>query len=455
MSMNGQAPADGVSYRLLRPLSRPLTGSFSVPGDKSLSHRALMLAAMGRGVSKVRGLLDSWDVRSTYSVLRELGAGFSGSWNELQIQGWGENRHVGPLVLDCGNSGTTMRLLAGVLAAGQGEYELVGDASLSRRPMQRIVQPLRHMGAVISCSANGTAPLSIESQPRLCPINWAMPIASAQVKSCILLAGAQSAGETTVSGDAGSRDHTERLLEALGVHAQRCGGKAVSLCGPAQWDGFSMSIPGDLSSAAYLATLALLVPDSDITINGVGLNPTRLGFFRLIKRMGADVTWQERGLELGEPFGDMRVRFSALRGIDVVPEEVPGCIDELIVLAVLAASADGETSVSGAGELRRKESNRITATVGELRRLGVDICEREDGWTVKGPTAWKSGRVDTHGDHRLEMSLAVAALACSSPRETVIENAVWSGVSWPGFWECLSSWCDTGTVWAHNDCLNL
>ena len=422
------------SERAVRPLAHPLSGEFSVPGDKSLSHRALLLASMARSASRLRGLLDSWDVRSTFDILRQLGVSVSGSWDDLRLQGWGDERRAGPLRLDCGNSGTAMRLLSGVLAAGQGEYILSGDASLNSRPMRRIIGPLRAMGVDISGSAGFTAPLVLRSQSRLRAIEWTLPMASAQVKSCILLAGVQAEGETVIFGDGGSRDHTERLLTSLGVSVAEADG-IVRLQGPARWDGFQFCIPGDLSSAAFLAALALLVPGSDIRIKGVNLNPTRLGFFRLAQRMGADLSWQERGAEMGEPWGDLQVRFSVLNGIEIAPDEVPGCQDELMLLAVLASAASGVTSVSGAGELRCKESNRLAYTVRELRRLGADICELEDGWRVRGPVRWQSGRVTTHGDHRLEMSLAAAALAASPPRETLIENTGWSAVSWPHFWE--------------------
>ncbi len=433
--MHGNSDADNPAHeRLLRPLNSPLLGTFRVPGDKSLSHRALLLASMARTPSRLRGLLDSWDVRSTYNILRHLGVKFSGCWEDLQVRGWGNKRQAGPLALDCGNSGTAMRLLSGVLAAGEGNYVLSGDVSLNSRPMRRIIEPLRAMGVDISGTSGFTAPLALKSQPRLRAVEWTLPMASAQVKSCLLLAGIQAEGETVVFGDGGSRDHTERLLTALGADIRK-DGQTVRLLGPAQWDGFRMHIPGDLSSAAFPAALALLVPGSDIHISGVSLNPTRLGFFRLARRMGAALTWRVLGDDMGEPWGEMRVRFSPLRGIEIAPSEVPGCQDELMLLAVLAAAAHGLTSVRGAGELRCKESDRLAYTALELHRLGVKIRECQDGWRVQGPTVWKSAKVKTHGDHRLEMALAAAALAASPVRETLLEDIGWSGVSWPNFWE--------------------
>ncbi|MDO5296556.1 MAG: 3-phosphoshikimate 1-carboxyvinyltransferase [bacterium] len=426
--------------RIVCPLQHPLTGTLAVPGDKSLSHRALLLAAMARTPSRLSGLLDSWDVRSTYSIIQQLGAKFSGPWNNLSVQGWENKRCPGPLPLDCGNSGTSMRLLAGALAGGNGCYTLTGDSSLNARPMRRIVEPLCFMGADISCTADYTAPLLLNSRSCLRAIQWELPMASAQVKSCLLLAGTQAEGMTVISAGAGCRDHTERLLSSLGVGVHSHSG-TVQVEGPAQWDGFRMNIAGDLSAAAYPVGIAATVPGSRITVSGVNLNPTRLGFYRILRRMGAAVTWKVRGVEMGEPWGDLQAEYNGLRGTVIEPEEIPGCVDELILLAVMAASAQGTTELRGAEELRCKESDRLSSTVRELLRLGVDIRERKDGWTVHGPTRWQSGQVCTHGDHRLEMSLAAAALAASPARETIIEDARWSAISWPSFWGDLMQWC--------------
>lgn len=477
-----------LNVRVLTPRQTPWHGTVTVPGDKSLSHRALILAAMAHGTSYLEGLLDSADVRNTANILQCLGAQFAGEWDRLQVTGWGKHRCAGPLRLDCGNSGTTMRLMAGVLAAGQGVYTLFGDASLNARPMLRIAAPLRQLGATIEVSQQGTAPVHIVSQP-LQGTTCALAVPSAQVKSCLLLAGLQAQGETVITGDQGSRDHTERLLQALGVQlggregtatlrtqpgggsgttarctqvsrgagttvrGNRVGGEPVTgatrgdqivdytenlvVPGGQSWPGFAMRIPRDPSSAAFPVALAVLVPGSAIEVPDLGLNPTRLGFFRILQRMGARVSWQIQGEEMGEPWGIMRAEYSELRALNISPQDIPGTIDELPLLAVVAASAQGVTRVQGAGELCHKECDRLRATAQELSKMGVDIRIEGEGWIISGPTIWRNATVSTWGDHRLEMSLAVAASLGPSERHTILEGSGCQAISWPAFWDCV------------------
>lgn len=419
---------------LVRP-SGPFALDLRVPGDKSLSHRAVILAAMARGRSVLTDLSGSRDVRSTMRCVRALGAGLRAEGEAWAVEGWGPEGPREPSgVLDCGNSGTTIRLLAGVLAAGQGFAVLTGDRALRRRPMGRVVEPLARMGARISGRAGGRlAPLAIQGS-RLRGGDLELPVASAQVKSCVLLAGLSAEGATAVAEPAPSRDHTERMLEALGVPLARSGPR-VRLPGPCELPGFRFQVPGDPSSAAFLAAAAVLTPGSRAVVRDLDLNPGRVGFFHLLQRMGAEIRLEVRRRELGEPVGDLEARSSPLRAIEVGPAEVPGAIDELPLLAVVATQARGTTVVRGAGELRHKESDRLRAVVGELRRMGARIAERPDGFEVEGPTRLRGAAVRCHRDHRLEMGLAVAAL--NADGETRLAGAGWCDISFPGFWDVL------------------
>ncbi|HXE71271.1 MAG TPA: 3-phosphoshikimate 1-carboxyvinyltransferase, partial [Candidatus Nitrosotenuis sp.] len=334
-------------------------------------------------------------------------------------------------VLNCGNSGTSLRLLAGILAAGSHFAVLTGDASLRRRPMARVVEPLRRMGAQLWGRRRDTlAPLAIRGAP-LQPLNYTLPVASAQVKSCLLLAGLAAGVEVVLHEPLPSRDHTERLLAALGLPLVRQGD--TLRLQPAPLPSFRFRVPGDPSAAAFLVAAAVTGQDCQVVLEGVGLNPTRLGFFHLLRRMGADIRLALEGQELGEPVGRIEARSSELHGVEVGPEEVPSAIDELPLLAVVACRARGVTVVRGAQELRHKESDRIGALVRELAAMGAAIAERPDGFEVQGPCRLRGTRVRCHRDHRLEMSLAVAALAAEGP--TRLSGAGWSGVSFPGFWQ--------------------
>lgn len=422
----------------MQVLVRP-SGAFDldvrVPGDKSLSHRAVLFAALAEGRSVLTGVSDSRDVRSTMRCVRALGATVQADGDGWAVTGWGDAGWREPEdVLDCGNSGTTIRLLAGVLASRDGFAILTGDDALRRRPMARVVDPLARMGARLSGRGGGRyAPLAVQGT-RLRGVDYALPMASAQVKSCLLLAGLSAEGSTTLEEPSPSRDHTERMLRALGVPLERSG-TVVRLPGPATLPGFRFRVPGDPSSAAFLVAAAVLTPGSRAVVRDVSLNPGRVGFFELLRRMGADVRMTVHSEELGEPVGDVEASFSPLTGIEVGPDDIPGAIDEIPLLAVVATAAKGRTLVRGAEELRHKESDRIRAIVGELRRMGGRLVERPDGFEVEGPTRLRGAGVRCHRDHRLEMGLGVAGLNADGAMR--MTGAGWCDISFPGFWDVL------------------
>jgi len=420
---------------LVQPETSPWELRVRMAGDKSLSHRALILGAMAEGESVLTGVSESRDVRTTLHCLQALGARMERVGPRWVVSGWGQAGPSEPeQVLDCGGSGTTLRLLAGVLAAGRGLSVLTGDSSLRRRPMARIVQPLSCMGARIWGRGEGRlAPLVLQ-QGSLRALEWDLPVPSAQVKSCLLLAGLQAGVQVALREPLPSRDHTERMLQALGVPLERAG-LTIRLAGSAGLPGFRFSVPGDPSSAAFLVAAAVMNPGARARIEGISLNSGRLGFFELLRRMGGQVRWEVTEEELGEPVGWIEACGSELRALDVGPEEVPAALDELPLLAVVATRAEGRTRVQGAGELRHKECDRIHHLVGELRRMGARICEQAEGFEVEGPVRLSGGTVRCHRDHRLEMSLAVAALSAAGP--TRLLGAGFSDVSFPGFWGLL------------------
>jgi 3-phosphoshikimate 1-carboxyvinyltransferase len=390
------------------PASGPLTGELTPPGDKSISHRALILASLASGTSRIDGLLDSADVRATAAACRQLGATIEPSGQGLRVAGaeaGGLAAPAGPL--DMGNSGTAMRLLAGVLAAQPFSTVLVGDASLSRRPMNRIVQPLRMMGADIETAAGGTPPLRIGASSGLRGIDYPSPVASAQVKSCLLLAGLYARGVTTVSEPLPSRDHTERMLPAFGVPLHgRCGVEGGSRLRAAQ-----LRIPADISSAAFFMVAAAMVPGSDLMLRQVGLNPTRHGIIQVLQDMGANLSVERRRGFGEEPAGDVRVRYAGrLRAVDITAEAIPSLIDELPVILALSATAEGVTRLRGAAELRVKESDRLSVMASGLQTLGVELREYDDGMDVRGGPIG-SGQVEGAGDHRCAMSFLVLGQA--------------------------------------------
>ncbi len=406
-----------------------------VPGDKSISHRALMLAALGSGESVVKGLLRSADIEATAESLRRLGAGVPELGASVAVRGVGrQGLRAAGAALDCGNSGTTARLMAGILAGHPFETELVGDESLSRRPMRRIARPLELMGATVALGESGGLPMTV-SGGTLRPLHYHSEVASAQVKSAVLLAGLVAGVPVSVVEPAPSRDHTERMLAARGVPVTRDGGRVVLEPVP-HLESVDVQVPGDPSSAAFFAALAALAAQGALRLPDVCLNPTRAGFFDLLRRMGATVETEVRD-EGGEPVGSLIVRPAGLRGTVVEPDEVPSMIDELPLVACLAARAEGETVIRGAGELRVKESDRIAAVVSGLRAVGAEAEELPDGMRIVGRQTPFRGTVRTHGDHRLAMAFAVLGAATGGAIE--VDDPACVTVSYPDFWADLAS----------------
>jgi 3-phosphoshikimate 1-carboxyvinyltransferase len=413
-----------------------LEGHIAVPGDKSVSHRAVLIGAICEGETRIAGFGRSADTESTIAAVRALGVTVDEhDVDTITVHGVGLRGLRAPDgPIDCGNAGTLVRLLAGILAGQDGqEFELGGDQSLSARPMDRIASPLTRMGAGVEAT-DGRLPLGIQGRP-LHPIDYELPVASAQVKSCVLLAGLFADGATTVVEPIPTRDHTERMLELAGARVTR---RPTSVT-VEQADVLrlpSVDVPGDISSAAPFLVGAAIVPGSSVTVHGVGLNPRRAGVLDVLERMGARVAIYNRRVIGGEPAGDVEVRASELVGTTIVAEEVPSLIDELPILAVAACHARGETVVRGAGELRAKESDRIEAVVEQLRRIGGHIRATQDGFRIKGvPARLRGGVVDSHGDHRLAMLGAIAGVASIEGVE--LRGAEAAAVSFPGFFEVL------------------
>ncbi|WP_295360857.1 3-phosphoshikimate 1-carboxyvinyltransferase [Arenimonas sp.] len=409
----------------------PLQGAICVPGDKSVSHRAVMLGALAEGVSEVEGFLEGEDTRATAAILGRLGVRFEAPGDGLRrIHGVGLHGlrgADGPL--DCGNAGTGMRLLAGLLAGQAFDSTLVGDASLSRRPMGRVIEPLRRMGARIEAGEGGLPPLRIHASNGLQAIDYELPVASAQVKSAVLLAGLYARGETRVREPHPTRDYTERMLAAFGWPIRFSPGDA-RLEGGHRLRATRVLVPADFSSAAFFLVAASVVPGSDLLLRRVGMNPRRTGLLAALRAMGADITETPAGEQGGEPVADLRVRHARLRGIAVPEALVPDMIDEFPALFVAAALAEGETRVSGAAELRVKESDRIATMAAALRTLGADIEEAPDGALIRGGRL-QGGEVHSHGDHRIAMALAVAAQRAAG--EVRITDCANVATSFPGF----------------------
>lgn len=407
----------------------------NLSGDKSLSHRALIFAAMAHGTSELYGLSRGEDVQSTARCLSALGAFMTlGEEGQTRVEGWGiggPQEPLGPLF--CGNSGTTLRLLSGLVAAYPHFVILDGDASLRLRPQARVITPLRQMGCQIMARAGDRlAPLVLRGG-KLKAYSGALAVASAQVKSCILLASVASGLGVQLIEKGLTRDHTEHMLRSLGVPVESEGREVRLKSAPFSWDGFSYHVPGDPSSAAFLAAAAVMGQGSSVRLEGVNLNPTRLGFYRILQRMGAAITITPHDTQMGEPVGTIEAVSSSLIATTVEDHEVPGTIDELPLLAVVATQAQGTTIVRGAGELRVKESDRISSLSAELLKLGVKIEEYPDGFAVEGGYPLSTGAVQCHGDHRLEMSLAVAALVAEGPVNLM--DAGWASISFPEFWD--------------------
>ena len=430
MSDQEVAPATHVDARVV------------VPGDKSISHRALIIGALAGGRSYIGGLSPAADVAATARCLRECGVwvrDFGRGRVALDGAGPGASLRTPDGPLDCANSGTTMRLLAGALAGHDAHAVLDGDSSLQRRPMARVAEPLRAMGATVETSAAGTAPLHVEGQRDLRSIDWTPQVPSAQVKSAILLAALSAEGPTTIHEAAPTRDHTEQLLRMCGVDVRSDGRGSITLT-PGEVAPFGYRVPGDISSAAFFLCLAAARAGWRMRVPRVGINPTRTGILDVLRAMGAEVDEESLSDAAAEPFGDVEVRGAHLHGTTIAEALTVRCIDELPVIAVLATQAEGETRVRNAAELRAKESDRIAEVVGGLRAFGAECEATPDGFVVSGPVRLRAARIDAHGDHRLAMAWAVAAaLAGKGSGTSVIHGAEAASVSYPAFFEDLGA----------------
>ena len=414
-----------------------LRGELRVPGDKSITHRGLICNALAGGEAAVRNYLDGADCRSTMSCLREWGAEFEEGAGEVVVRSPGPAGFREPRrALDCGNSGTTMRLLAGVAAGLPFETTLTGDDSLRTRPMARVLEPLAAMGAA-AAGANGgrTAPISLRGRG-LRPFSGRLPVASAQVKSAVLLAALRADGASTIEEPGPSRDHTERMLAAMGAEIE-VDGPRITVRPGAVLRPLDVSAPGDASAAAFWIAGAAIVPGSEVRIPDVGVNPRRTGAIDVLRAMGARISLENARDSAGEPAADIRVAASELRGTRIEGDLIVRALDELPVIAVAAACAEGLTEIRDAAELRVKESDRIACTAAMLRALGVDVVEHEDGLDVFGGGIKRGGRVDSAGDHRMAMAAAIAAAAAPEPVEITGAGAV--GISYPAFWRDLDA----------------
>lgn len=418
-----------------------LMGGLRVPGDKSISHRAVMLGALADGTTHVSGFLAGADALSTCAVFRQMGVSIDGPQDgELTITGVGVDGLKAPAAaLDCGNAGTAMRLLTGVLSAQPFASELIGDESLSQRPMRRVTDPLSMMGAQID-SADGKPPLRVSGGRSLNAIEYQTPMASAQVKSAVLLAGLFASGRTTVIEPGVTRDHTERMLEAFGVNIER-DGASVSITGGQRLQATNIDVPADISSAAFFIVGASIAPGSDLTLTHVGINPTRTGVIDIMRAMGANIELSNERLAGGEPVADIRVRYAPLTGIDIDPALVPLAIDEFPAIFIAAACARGTTRLLGAAELRVKESDRIAVMEAGLHALGADAFGTPDGMVIsgvgEGQAAFGAGTVDSHWDHRIAMAFAIASLRAAGP--VTVTNTANVATSFPGFIQACAS----------------
>ncbi|WP_046022894.1 3-phosphoshikimate 1-carboxyvinyltransferase [Magnetospira sp. QH-2] len=429
---------------LLARKTASLSGTMTVPGDKSISHRAVMIAGLAVGESRIEGLLEGEDVLRTAEALRQLGATVTrhddGTWT---VQGRGVGGLSEPSdVIDMGNAGTGVRLLMGILAAHGFTTHLTGDGSLRRRPMERIMGPLRPMGAQFLAREGGLLPIAVTGSETLIPVEYALPMASAQVKSAVLLAGLHTAGETTVIEPAPTRDHTEIMLGYFGakltIEEREGGGRAITIEGQPELTGRALTVPGDPSSAAFPAVAALITPGSEILLPNIGLNETRTGLFTVLDRMGAQIEIRDRRTQADERVGDLQVRASALKGVDVPPEIAPSMIDEYPILAIAAALAEGTTTLRGLAELRVKESDRLSAMAVGLAACGVEVEQGEDWLTIHGTGTPPRGgaTIATDLDHRIAMSFLVLGGVTEEP--VSIDDGSPIDTSFPGFMELMN-----------------
>lgn len=413
----------------------PLKGEVTVPGDKSISHRAVMFGALSKGITEVTNFLQGADCLSTIDCFRHLGITIENTPEKILIHGKGlHGLTPSDTMLNVGNSGTTTRLISGILSGQRFTTELTGDESIQSRPMKRIMEPLRLMGAdIVSLKDNGCAPLRITGS-KLHGIHYHSKVASAQVKSCILLAGLYADDITSVTEPSISRNHTELMLKGFGADV-RCNGKTASICPDPDLTGLKIEVPGDISSAAYFIAAGLIVPGSEILIKNVGINPTRDGMIRVCQSMGADLTLLNKRENGGEPVADLLVRYSDLNAVTIQGEIIPTLIDELPMIAVMACFAKGTTIIKDAAELKVKESDRIAVMTDNLSRMGAKVTATEDGMIIEGGHPLHGAVIDSHLDHRIAMSFAVAALAAEGTTEILGADCV--NISYPKFYEDL------------------
>jgi len=415
---------------------RKIEGEISLPGDKSISHRAIMLGSIAQGETTVKGFSNSADCRNTLNAFLKLGIEIEEHCEEeLTIHGQGlDGLTCARDIIDVGNSGTTMRLLSGILAAQDFSSTITGDEYLQRRPMRRIILPLREMGAKISSPDDNHPPLTIVGQ-KLHPIDYRSPIASAQVKSCILLAGLYAKGRTSVTEPLQSRDHTERMLKYLGAPVETKG-MTISIEGVSKLEARPITIPGDISSAAFFIVACLLLKSSEIRIKGVGINPARTGIIDALKKMGADIVIENLRELCGEPVADLAVKSSSLRATNIGGDLIPRIIDEIPIFALAATQAEGVTEISDAQELRVKESDRIGNVVSELSKMGASIKEKKDGMVISGKKRLIGSSVNSFADHRMAMTLSIAGLIADG--ETIINDVGCIDISFPQFMDTLN-----------------
>ncbi|MEE6451863.1 3-phosphoshikimate 1-carboxyvinyltransferase [Gottfriedia acidiceleris] len=413
-----------------------LVGDVTIPGDKSISHRAIMFGSLAKGTTKITNFLLGEDCLSTIACFRKLGVQIEVTEDEVIVYGKGiEGLKEAHEVLDVGNSGTTARLMMGILSGLPFHSVIIGDESIGKRPMKRVTKPLKMMGTSIDGREDATyTPISIRGGS-LNSISYASPVSSAQVKSSILLAGLFAKGTTTVTEPEKSRDHTERMLKAFGCELEVDGNK-VSINGNQELTATDVIVPGDISSAAFFLVAGSIVPNSEILLKNVGVNPTRTGILTVLERMGANITLEDEKVVNGEPIANIRVKSSDLKSTVIGGAEIPTCIDELPILALAAALADGETIIKDAEELRVKETDRIQTVVTELTNLGVSIEATKDGMIIQGNSSLIGANVNSHGDHRMGMMLSIAALLAKG--DTIIENTDCIAVSFPNFKEQLN-----------------
>ncbi|PWA12362.1 3-phosphoshikimate 1-carboxyvinyltransferase [Pueribacillus theae] len=421
----------------LSPANQPLQGELKVPGDKSISHRSIMLGAVANGTTTIKGFLPGEDCINTIKCFKKLGVPIEIEKEDVIVVGNGfEGLQEPNDVLYVGNSGTLNRLLLGLLAGRPFHSVLYGDESIASRPMDRVAKPLRQMGAVIDGRKNGSYPPISVRGGNLKGIEYESPVASAQVKSAILLAGLQANGVTTITEPALSRDHTERMLTAFGVELKR-ENTTVSLEGNQRLHGTNIQVPADISSAAFFIVTALITKDSELTLTDVGMNPTRSGIVDALLAMGANITMLNERQINGEPVADLHIKSSPLKNIEINGELIPRLIDEIPILALAATQAEGKMVISDAEELKVKETNRIDAVVNQLRLLGANIEATEDGMIIEGRTNLHGGTVDSLGDHRIGMMLAIASLVASG--EVVLQNEGCISISYPDFFPDLAN----------------